>query len=202
MTAAEPLGSGEVDPTVLIPIGMPLGLQHPDRTPRTVFRVRRDRTVHVLDDDQLGAWFLARTMRHDRVSLTAALAADGVADPIAAIESLVTGGLILPTAVSAEGALVLAAGHRLVPLMTGLGQDPVHGCIVGVPGVVEHAVGTVFYQVFSRATSSSSMLEAMIGVVRDDPEAPSLERTAARFLGELAEPLARGVVAIDKAAAA
>jgi hypothetical protein len=201
VTAADYLRGSMTDTTVLIPIGIPLGLQHPGRKPETVFRVRLGGKVFVLDDDKLGAWFLAHSMRHNRESLAATMRTDGVPEPVAAIESLLSGGLLVPTAVSAEGALLLASAYRLVPLMTGLAADSAGGCIVGVPGVAERAVGAVFYQVFSRSPSASSLLEALVGVLQEDRVGPgwTLDGLAAQFLGQLAEPLEHGVVALDKA---
>lgn len=202
MTVADHPRLPDAAPRVLIPIGVPLGLQHPAAgAGETVFRIRLGREVYALTDDMLGAWLLAHSTGHGRASLAAALARDGVADPVAAIESLLGAGLLLETGLGAEPALVLAATCRLVPLMAGVRPADGGQYVVGVPGSVERRVGGVFYEVFCRATSTPSMLEALAGWLAVDPDAGlSLDVAAERLLGELAEPLERGVVALERAA--
>lgn len=180
---------------VLVPIGMPLGLRRGDG--QAVFHVRRGRRVLALDDDRLGAWHLARGMQHDRDSLTAAMRADGAGEPATAVDSLLAGGLLIEAAVSAEGALLLAAGYQMVPLMIGLDADAHGNRIVGLPGAVEHTVGEVFHHVFSRSTSTSTMLEAMVDTIEQVSPPQPLDVLATMLLGQLGEPLAHGIIALD-----
>ncbi|MBZ2197026.1 Imm52 family immunity protein [Occultella gossypii] len=190
------------DGTVLVPIGMPLGLADPPSHAATAFRVRRGRQVHVLHDDLLGAWFLAHTMGHDESSLTSSMRRDGVADPRSAIASLLAGDLLRNVRISAEGALLLAAEHRLVPLMKGFGTDGRGAYTLGVPGYAEHLVDEQFLEVYRRSAAAPTLLAALVGAV----EAPGavtaglrLDDLAADVLRYLARArlLENGVVALD-----
>jgi hypothetical protein len=116
--------------TLVLPIGQLNGLTyvHPGSDEHTVV-VRRGAEFLDLDDEQFAVWGRAHGSVDDagergftRAELAAAVR-EHVAEPDRVLDGLLAEHLLVELAPGPDGARAFAAGHRLVPLMLGLGNS-------------------------------------------------------------------------------
>jgi hypothetical protein len=139
--------------------------------------VRRAAAVHPLTDEEFAVWLLAHGTADgegvrpatgpDTIEAAAGL---GVADADAVLADLCSAGLVAALGADAGEARRFAAGHRLQPLVWGLGNsaDAPGSYRLGFPGLPLIEVPPDLYALWSRAAIADDLWRCMTDLGSED----------------------------------
>lgn len=212
--AGQPTGVDAAVP-LLFPLGHDIGAYYqagssvePSR------RVRLGPRHHELTRQQFVVWRLAHGSQEaiqsdtpwGRHSVETLAKATGIVDAVDLVDELTEKGLLIEVAPESRDARSFAVGHRLLPLMLGLGNSPKEPWLFGI-GLVDLPIVKVTFPVFDLWQWSSmdeTLWDACRGAAEiaerhgvDDPESTDPKLLLTGILGALHGLLAAGAAHLD-----